>query len=329
MRISKVLLLLLLALAPVVAFATGQEDDIIYIDGQQWGLMGRPVTDDSTLYANLRALLPEDRVISTANYDGFTCYWSLNGDWLVLDSVGYRIYNEKASFCDEDYFIGESLSREALHEVFKDYFRDGKIVATWVTDTLRTERGELIRYVHMGWDRDCEMEMFLEVKEGHVDKRTLYHNRVVVDGFDVDRCTPEQWREFKDGFLPVLRKYHELDSVKECYFEVGRCVVDSLGNLLDAEVKIQYKGKRKEYFDLMIEWFERSEDGLSESEQEEIMERLAQVKREMEMDELPPLSLEFKQYLMSKRPWKVLYINGKYYTSLQENSIPFTPNGEE
>ena len=56
---------------------------------------------------------------------------------------------------------------------------------------------------------------------------------------------------------------------------------------------------------------------------------IAQMKREMEMDELPPLSLEFKQYLMSKRPWKVLYINGKYYTSLQENSIPFTPNGEE
>ena len=34
------------------------------------------------------------------------------------------------------------------------------------------------------------------------------------------------------------------------------------------------------------------------------------------------LALEFKRYLMSIRPWKVLYINGKYCVSQRGWSIP-------
>ena len=317
-----------MALAPVMAYATGQEGDVMHVDGQTWSLLGRPVHQDSALYVALRDHLPDNKVVSTANYDGFVCYWSLDGDWLVLDSVTYEIVNEESDMFEEDYFLERSLPQEVMREVFKDYYIGNRIVATWVTDTLRVVQGEMLFYVHRGWNRHCEREMFIEVEKGHVANRELYNNRVVVDGFDIERCTPEQWSAFKNGFLPVLRKHFESDSTEKVYFEVGRCMVDSLGNLLDAELITQYKGKWEEFSNLFYELRWHKED-YTELELGRMQDSLDLLRREMRMDEFPELTQEFKRYLMSIKPWKVLYINGKYFTTLQHYGIPFSLKKEE
>ena len=53
------------------------------------------------------------------------------------------------------------------------------------------------------------------------------------------------------------------------------------------------------------------------------------LRREMRMDEFPELTQEFKRYLMSIKPRKVLYINCKYFTTLQHYGIPFSLKKEE
>ena len=45
------------------AYATGQEGDVIYIDGIQWELLGKPVYADSTLSRTLKEALPLARVL--------------------------------------------------------------------------------------------------------------------------------------------------------------------------------------------------------------------------------------------------------------------------
>lgn len=283
---KRVLLFSLLAMVPAMALATGQAADIIYINGHKWWLMGRPVGADSALYVNVRERLPKYVQESTANWDNFEGYWSLDGEWLVLDSIVCVVYED--STYKKSYET--SLSQATMREVFGNYYRDGRIVATWLTGTIRLAQGKRIFYEHMGWNRHYETEMMLEVNEGHIVGRTLYHNRIVVDGFFFDEdASPEKWYEFRKGFLPIIEKYHVFDTLSSLYMSVSREVVDSLGNMTDVEVKVLYSNYMN-------------------NPMPELTDALVR---------------EFKQYLMSIRPWRVWYCNGEYISLWQGWMIPF------
>ena len=74
---KRVLLFIQYLILAITVNATGQDGDIIYIDGTRWELLGRPICVDSLLYHDLRAVLPSERSILTSNWDGFTGYWSI------------------------------------------------------------------------------------------------------------------------------------------------------------------------------------------------------------------------------------------------------------
>lgn len=281
MKISRFFWLLLM-LVPSVAFATGQASHVIYIDGQKWMLLGCPLAElDSAHSARFYSHLPEDRSWSTANWEGFLSYWSVEDDYLVLDSVVYKMSdkNTKQSW-------QKVLSQAAMQEALADYCRNGKVVATWVTHTLRAAQGKLIYYEHDAWERYHETEQHLEVKEGRIVGRKFHHNRVVVDGFDITQGQIEQWDEFQKGFAIILHRHHELDTVNKVYYTLRDCTIDSLGNLTVGEVKVWGKGTQT-IADVLVE--------------------------------------EFRQYLVEKRPWKVYFINGEYFTPLKHDwSMPIS-----
>lgn len=238
---------------------------------------------------------------------------------MVLDSVMYEVWDSvyvKAYNSDRDSVWAPeerslTLPRAIILETLKDYCHDGKIVATWYTDTVRAVQGELIFYEHSGYNRFFDTEIVLELKNGHADKRTLHHNRVLVDGFDFDGDHPEQWRDFRDGFLQILRKYPELDTVERIVFTLRYGVVDSLGNLLDIQVETESKREH----DLFSELIEQ------ELEWEEIQARLEQ---ERKKSSSPELERAFKEYLVNIRPWKVWLVNGEYFTPLKWGAlVPF------
>ena len=277
MRISR-LFWLLLMLVPSVVFATPRLYETIYIDGQQWKVKGWWPLDyvDSIHFVDFDSCLPDDRIRSTANWGGDVCFWSLDGEWLVLDSVKYEVWNDKSSQTKlESHW--EKLSQATLREAFKDYCRDGRIVASWYTHTLKVGRGEVVYADPELINSHLESEMLLEMVEGRLVKRTEFHNRVVVEGVDVSKWPNEQWIEFQKGFLPVLRKHPELDTIDRVFFSVRNAAVDSLGNMTDCEVKTL--GKNIPIPDV--------------------------------------LAKEFKQYLMNIRPWKVYLFNDEYFTPLK------------
>ena len=285
MRISR-LLWLLLMLVPATTFATPRPYEIIYIDGQQWWVKGWWPLDyiDSIHFADFDSRLPDDRVRSTGNWGGYACFWSLDGEWLLLDSVKYEVWDDKASESNGKSHW-EKLPQATLREVFKDYCHEGRIVASWYTHTLMVGRGEMVYHDPDHIDHHFESEMLLEMKEGRLTKRTIYLNRVVVEGFDIDNLTPEQRVEFQQGFLPVLRRHPELDTVDRVYFTVKRCTIDSLGHLTVGEVLAHGRGTQP----------------------------IAAV-----------LEQEFRQYLEGIHPWKVWHLNGEYFTPLRgEWMMPF------
>ena len=94
-------------------YATGQDGDLIYIDGKQWVLLGKPVYADSILAKDLIAALPKERSYSTANWDGYTAYWSIQEDKLCLDSILYEIYEDSKNNRKE------CVPSETLKSVFR------------------------------------------------------------------------------------------------------------------------------------------------------------------------------------------------------------------
>ena len=56
---KRILLCISFLFLALVAHATGQTGDVIFIDGTRWVLLGRPVTLDSVLYHDLKGYCPK------------------------------------------------------------------------------------------------------------------------------------------------------------------------------------------------------------------------------------------------------------------------------
>ena len=219
----------------LVAHATGQTGDVIFIDGARWELLGSPITLDAALYNDLKAVLPEDRPTVTSNWDGFTGYWSIQQDMLYLDSVRCEYYEAKIQGMK-----GESVPSSALLNVFKNYVDGDRIVAGWLSGEVRVATGKMIYYQHTYFERNYEEEMMLSIDKGKVTGRKEYHN-YVVDGFSFEKLNPNSPNNFNvlNEMFPLnIERYPELADVERIAFRIKKARVDAKGNLLECEVKV-------------------------------------------------------------------------------------------
>lgn len=165
---------LLFVVAPC-AWATGQAPDVIYINGEKWALLAKPLPKD--LRARLDAFLPphDSRAWNTANLDGYTCVWSIEGNRIYLKAVEVDMYDSQKK---EEYTV--TYTADSLKDVFKGYrcTRRG-IEAKWIGRdyTLRAGKGKVIRYVHAGYNRIHETEMHFNVHKGKIADMQLRRYR--------------------------------------------------------------------------------------------------------------------------------------------------------
>ena len=230
---------IVLMLMSLGTYATGQDGDIIYIDGTRWTLLGQPISRDTVLWRQVRASIPQQHVVISSNWSGFTAFWSIKQDVLYLDSIQYlRPASDKKT-------LPEGIPAETLQQVFKNYFDGKRIVAGWLKGDIRVAKGKILYYEHMGYERNYEEEQIISVDQGKVTGVKTFHN-FVVDGFSFDQVgfsqvggksvTPAQLREM---FPLHLERYPELANVKRIVFFVQRAKVDETGHLVDCEVKVQ------------------------------------------------------------------------------------------
>ena len=235
---KKTIITIFLFLTSLTTYATGQDGDVVYIDGTQWVLLGQPISRDTVLWRQVRAAIPQHVTISS-NWSGFTAFWSIRQNTLCLDSIQYL-----RSFADNK-SQPESIPAETLQRVFKNYFDGKQIVAGWLKGDIRVARGKMLYYQHYAYERNYEEEQIISVDQGKVTGVKTFHN-FVVDGFSFDQVgfsqvggksvTPAQLREM---FPLHLERYPELANVKRIVFFVQRAKVDETGHLVDCEVKVQ------------------------------------------------------------------------------------------
>jgi hypothetical protein len=212
-----------------VAFATGQDGDIIYIDGERWKLLGKPATSDSILGSNLLAILPEERSWDTGNWEGYTGWWSIKNNKLYLDSITVKFYNKETQQHRQ-----QSIGEADMRRVFSNYYQNNTIVATWVKK-IRAAKGNLVYYEHIGYERNLEYEQIFTIDNGDVTNRQSFHNKII-KGFSL--ADPRNRGKWKD-ILPLnVNAYPELNGEKKLVISVKDIRVDSLGNLIDCNVAV-------------------------------------------------------------------------------------------
>ena len=151
--------------------ATGQSGDVILLEGEKWVLMAKPIGYDSLLCRRIDDFLPENVSRSTGNYSGYTAFWEIRDGYLCLQRVEADVYDEVSK---KEY--RRVYEVKELQPLFVAYCQAGEIQARWFSGELRAGKGEVVRYVHDGFDRNMETEQIFTVRNGKVLETQIYHN---------------------------------------------------------------------------------------------------------------------------------------------------------
>ncbi|MBQ6069295.1 MAG: hypothetical protein IJK84_07315 [Bacteroidales bacterium] len=205
------------------------------------------------------------------------------GYWSIRDSM-LVIDSIKVEQLKDGECVDTTLPNSFIKQVFKAYEERGTVVARWYSGTLRLASGKMLRYENDGWNRNYETEMVLTIQNGIIVDSVEYHNRIACEGFDFESLSMQGWDSLQQELRPILKKYPQLQDKERIFFMVSDFSVDPQGNLNDIAKVICH----------------------------------AQLDEKLEQQ----IALEFKHYLMSIHPWKVLYINGEYSIPQRAWSIP-------
>lgn len=172
-------------LACPLSWGTGQESDVLISGGEEWALLDLPLERlDSLTYCQLRDTFGWESP-STANWRGYVAYWSVSDGMLWLEKV-VRFEEELVKVGEEkeagtDLLISETVAVECdygiICRVLERYVRDGKVCASWFSGEMTAGKGRIVRYVHMGLNRDYEEEIVISVTRGAASLGQVYHNR--------------------------------------------------------------------------------------------------------------------------------------------------------
>ena len=133
---------------PNASYACPQKGDVICVNGEKKYLSYHFIEGMQRL--QLLEHLPS-RVQSTANWDGYTAFWSIRNERFYLDSIAMRRYAIVAEYNDwlpkdtSQWYTGINrrgdrtinlnwcLPKDTLLMLFQDYVENSEIVASWYT----------------------------------------------------------------------------------------------------------------------------------------------------------------------------------------------------
>ena len=101
----------------------------------------------------------------------YTAYWEVQQSHLYLHHLEVCVYDKQKK---EEYSL--TYQPDQLKKVFQPYYQNGKICARWFNGELRAGKGELVRYVHSGFDRNLETEQVMVLQHGRIESCQTYHN---------------------------------------------------------------------------------------------------------------------------------------------------------
>ena len=186
------------------ASATGQEGERIIWKGQKYEMLTLPLFQCHE-FDNLGRKF-EDEPSITSLWRGYQGHWCIENDMLYLDHI---VTDSEGTLYAKD-----------IPELRK-YCKNGRVAATWFSDTLRVVSGKQVFYEHMGFNRYYEHEDFIAVKQGKVVSVKRVENKLLIKGKMDDQRELGQF--LADLGKQLHKRYPEerrriLTQVKYCNF---------------------------------------------------------------------------------------------------------------
>lgn len=124
---------MLFCMTCVLAGATDQLRDKVFIEGETWSMLSAPLSllDEET-YDAFKEVLGQRQVLSSANWRGYVAYWHIGRKGLYLDKV--EVMQSDGKYKEAD--------TKALKKALKKYRCLGKIKAKWMTGNVSIAQGQ-------------------------------------------------------------------------------------------------------------------------------------------------------------------------------------------
>ena len=119
-----------------------------------------------------------------------------------------------------------------LQPIFATYCWTGTIQARRFSGKLRTGKGDWVRYVHDGFDRNMETEQILTVRNGKVLETRTYHNYRRA-GLNLTKAYGEIVRRFPWERFPEYRE-------EQIRFSLSDFQLTADGHFIDCDVRFIY-----------------------------------------------------------------------------------------
>lgn len=219
-------------LLPCAVNATARQGDVIVVDGEEWNLLAAPMEMDSAVYHALLAYLPEERIWSTANWDGYVVHWTVRNGRLCLEKVEVKLPDTDGGMGMTVYYRPEELK-----QVFGRYCADDVVYAGWLTGELRLGREKVLWNAHTGFERHYEEECVMRLERGVVTASRHYRN-FKREGIGLE----EALDAFHERF--PWADYPELQMVKSVTLEMYDFKVSADGRLQDCKMAASVTGYR-------------------------------------------------------------------------------------
>ena len=156
-----------ISLLSTVAFATGQQPDILIYKGKSYDLFANPLEDCFKGPRSRPSFQVKPNVISTGNWRGYVATWTIEDGFLYLLKIDAWICRD---------WDDKRCKKVDLKNFFGGRYIKGRVRADWFSGDLRMPDGELLQYVHMGYGSVYERELFFAVELGKVVKESLVDN---------------------------------------------------------------------------------------------------------------------------------------------------------
>lgn len=200
---------------------TAQAREKLIYNGQEYHLATEP----------LRPYLEKNKIEfeapSTACWRGYYGSWSIEDDKLYLTELTAYA---KIETNERRFFNGVEVGLEYL------FPNQDKVFAEWFSGELRIPYGEMIRYVHMGYESIYEKELFIKIESGNV-----------VGSSEIDNTHSINPRRLKT-VLECLYYLHSFPKTMKALSEVFWRNASIYSSSLDSEVSIFNRIPKKLFF---------------------------------------------------------------------------------
>jgi len=174
------LLVLILAIISLKASATAQIPDRLIVDGDTVSLFDCPLDyyPDRDLI-NPGSLFGGKGCFYTACWRNYIATWLIENDTLFLVGIKNACYPSDMDYVEVSMrAAADSVGKEFadLERLFPDRYRNGKVVADWVSRKMISPQGKMLYYIHDGFASIFEKELEFTFENGILTETREYDN---------------------------------------------------------------------------------------------------------------------------------------------------------